>query len=267
MPSDKRYRILSTKTVGQQLVRMAAEQHIFILEKAFINIQALVTDNLKQRIHQLFQQQATVIFTSANAVNTLHEHYLHPDGKYYYTTWTAFPPNTTDDDFQAFKNGGFYNPGWKVYCLEGATSQAVKQSEIRCHIAGTAANAAALAEVIIKNEEKGPLVFFCGDQRRDELPDLLRQQGVVLEEVIVYETMATPTITGEEYDGILFLSPSAVRSFFSVNILPPQTVCFSIGPTTARTLQEYTGNKIITSANPTMDELVQTTISYFNNIN
>jgi len=269
MPSNKRYRILSTKAVDQALITIAAEQNIDIEAKRFISIQPLITDSLKQRIHQLFQEKATVIFTSVNAVETLRDHYLHPEGKYYYGTWMAFPPNVTDEAVEAYKKGGFFSPGWNVYCLEGATQQALKHEDNRFRhtISGTAANAASLAQEIIKNGEKGPLVFFCGDKRRDELPDLLRQHNIALEELIVYETTETPVLTGQEYDGILFLSPSAVESFFSVNSLPQQTVCFSIGPTTARALQKYTGNKIITSTNPSMEQLVLTTIFYFNNIN
>lgn len=238
MPLNKRYRIFSTKAVDQSLITMAAEQNIDIEAKGFISIQPLVTHNLKQRIHQLFQEKATVIFTSANAVDALQEHYLRPG-----------------------------SPGWNVYCLEGATQLALKRADIRHRITGATANAASLAAEIISNNEKGPLIFFCGNKRRDELPDLLRQHNINVEELVVYETTATPALTGQEYDGILFLSPSAVQSFFSVNSLPPHTVCFSIGPTTARALQEYTNNKIITSASPAMDQLVQTTILYFNNIN
>lgn len=238
MPLNKRYRIFSTKAVDQSLITMAAEQNIDIEAKGFISIQPLITDNLKQRIHQLFQEKATVIFTSANAVDALHDHYLHPGPS-----------------------------GWNVYCLEGATQQALKRAGILYQISGTAANAASLAAEIINNNEKGPLIFFCGNKRRDELPDQLRRHNITVEEVIVYETTATPALAGQDYDGILFLSPSAVESFFSVNRLPSHTVCFSIGPTTARALQEYTNNKIITSARPAMDQLVQTTILYFNNIN
>lgn len=267
MPSNKRYRILSTKAVDQALITIAAEQYIDIEAKGFISIEPLITDALKQRIHQLCQEKATVIFTSANAVNTLLRHYMNPDGKYYYGAWTAFPPNMTEEELEAFEKGGFFFPGWNVYCLEGATQHALKRGVIRHSIAGTATSAASLAAEIIKNGEKGPLVFFCGDKRRDELPDLLRQHNITVEELIVYETTVTPGQTEQEYDGVLFLSPSAVESFFSVNSLPPHTICFSIGPTTARALREYTNNKIITSASPGMDQLVQTTILYFNNIN
>jgi uroporphyrinogen-III synthase len=267
MPLNKRYRIFSTKAVDQSLITMAAEQNIDIEAKGFISIQPLITDDLKQRIHQLFQEKATVVFTSANAVDTLRDHYLHPEGKYYYGTWTAFPPNVTDEQFGAFKKDGFFSPGWNVYCLEGATQQALKRADIQHRITGTAANAASLATEIIKNNEKGPLIFFCGNKRRDELPDLLRQHNITVEELVVYETTATPALAGQDYDGVLFLSPSAVQSFFSVNSLPPHTVCFSIGPTTAHALQEHTDNKIITSTSPAMAQLVQTTILYFNNIN
>ena len=38
-----------------------------------------------------------------------------------------------------------------------------------------------------------------------------------VDEVIVYKTIETPKVLTKQYDGILFFSPSAVKSFFSKN--------------------------------------------------
>lgn len=264
---NKRYRILSTKTVSPALISLAASQHVDIDAKPFISTTPLITDALKLRVHQLLRQMATVVFTSANAVSALQDHYLTADGKYYYGDWLSFPPGTPEEQIDAFRQEGFYSPGWKTYCLEGATSKALSDSAIRHEIIATAPDAAALARQIILREETGPIVFFCGDRRRDELPAILAQHGIPLDEIIIYTTTETPVIANEHYDGILFLSPSAVQSFFSVNGLPPHTVCFSIGHTTAKALEEYTRNKIIISTSQRMNDMVQTAINYFNNIN
>ncbi|QHS60294.1 uroporphyrinogen-III synthase [Chitinophaga agri] len=267
MQLNKRYRLLSTKTVSTELISVAASANVDIDAQAFINTAPLVTDALKQRIHQLLRQMATVIFTSANAVSAIHDHYLTADGKYYYGDWVSFPPETTEEEIEAFRQNGYYTPGWKVYCLEGATANTLRESGIRHEIIATAADAAGLAHQIIQRKEEGPLVFFCGDRRRDELPDILAGNGIQLDEIIVYATTATPVVAANDYDGILFLSPSAVQSFFSANQLPTHTVCFSIGNTTAKALEQYTGNKIIISTQQRMTDLVLTAINYFNNIN
>ena len=267
MPSNNRYRILSTKDVDLRLIELAGAQGFDIVTQSFINIRPLITDALKERLHQLLQQKIYAVFTSANAVNTIAQHYLQPDGKFYFGDWTSFPPNVTEEYVNEWKKGGFYSPGWDTFCLEGATQEAVKNAGINCRIKATGTKAADLAQNIIDQGDITSVVFFCGNKRRGELPDMLRQHSISVEEVVVYETTETPAISTEDYDGIFFLSPSAVNSFFSVNRIPRHTVCFSIGPTTATALQDYTDNKIITSTGPSMSELVQTAIFYFNNIN
>ncbi|ACU63905.1 uroporphyrinogen-III synthase [Chitinophaga pinensis] len=248
MPSNKRYRILSTRAVDPELVSSAAEQSVDIIPQAFIRTRPRVDDRLLQQVQQLLKEKVTVVFTSVNAVNAIQNLYFR-----------ILPADAVTEQANM--------PGWDVYCLEGATKEALSRTAIPHNITGTAANAAMLAQTIVRNEEKGPLVFFCGDRRRDELPDILRQRNIGLNEVIVYETTETPAVTGATYDGIFFLSPSAVQSFFSVNHLAQHTVCFSIGPTTAAALEQHTNNKIIISTGQRMADMVQTAIFYFNNIN
>ena len=81
-------------------------------------------------------------------------------------------------------------------------------------VESTANDAVSLAELIAEDRFVDEVIFFCGDQRRDELPEILRQHEVVVNEIVVYQTIAVPHKIEKQYHGILFFSPSAVQSFF-----------------------------------------------------
>src|SRR4029077_17349519 len=131
-------------------------------------------------------------------------------------------------------------------------------------------NASELAGEIIDWGKTGkdtrPVVFFCGDQRRDELPKKLQQHGFDLEEIIVYKTIETTQEINDAYNGILFFSPSAVNSFFKTNKVTAHTVFFAIGETTANTIKGYTSNKIIISNTPAKDELLKQAVEWLKTI-
>ena len=84
----------------------------------------------------------------------------------------------------------------------------------------------ALAEKIIPEINDREVIFFCGNLRRNDLPDALRQKGITVREITVYQTSLTPVTIEKEYDAVLFFSPSAAESFFSKNSLPAKTVLF-----------------------------------------
>jgi uroporphyrinogen-III synthase len=219
--------LLSTKEIHTTLLAAAAEQGMDITVAQFIHIQPVAAD-------YSITDNSVVVFTSANAVN----------------------------------NVRLINPTWQIFCTGGATLEALLIRLPDAHIAATASNATALATHIIEQGNISTVVFFCGNIRRNELPDLLQQHHITVQEIVVYETIEAPAVTTNIYDGILFFSPSGVRSYFSLNTLPAHTVCFAIGNTTAHTLKEYTTNKIITNPDvPSSAQMVQTAISYFNNIN
>ena len=130
-------------------------------------------------------------------------------------------------------------------------------------IVGTGKDAQSLAEGMIGNGTK-EAVFFCGNIRRDELPQLLKQHQIDLKEMVVYQTNTTPYCIHKPYDAILFFSPSAVDSFFSANKVEGQTILFAIGNTTAKAIENYSFNKIVRSDSPEKDSLVRKAITYFN---
>ncbi|GEP96546.1 uroporphyrinogen-III synthase [Chitinophaga cymbidii] len=234
MSSDK-HRILSTKPLSAELVQQAAAQGIVVSEKAFIEVRPALTAASGKRSREILQNGGVIVFTSPNAVRIVAE---------------------ITENMDAV-----------VYCIQGATREAVEQHFPNARIAGTAADSKALATLVLQNSTITFVVFFCGNIRRNELPDMLRSRNVDVEEILVYETLETPAQLTETYDGLLFFSPSSVSSFFSGNTLPAQTVCFAIGHTTAAALRKVTENKVVVSTEPSVDALLQTVILYFDNIN
>jgi uroporphyrinogen-III synthase len=177
----------------------------------------------------LLKRPLTAVFTSNNAVKAMGE------------------------------NGG---GDWKIYCIGKMAAGRWGEKAI----AGSAASAKELAEKIIRTSAEREIHFFCGDRRRDELPDLLRKEGFIVHELIVYRTIETPHRVARRYDGISFYSPSGVDSFFSVNRVAPETPLFAIGETTADAIRLSCSNPVVVGQrqNPDKEELIRLMIEYFN---
>ncbi|MFT3826808.1 MAG: uroporphyrinogen-III synthase [Chitinophagaceae bacterium] len=236
--------VLSTKKISPSLKAVAVQHGIILREEEFISIQPILTEEKHREVTEwvLYPGELYVVFTSQHAVEYTALHF-EQDNTYY----------VTDQ--------------WKIFCMQGTTAQLVKKYLREKQIVATGANAAELAEAIINNGPIKQVVFFCGNLRREELPSLLKVKGIRVTEVVVYETQPTPAVTDTKVDAILFFSPSAVKSFFSVNTIPAATTCFAIGPTTAAEISKHTGNRIITGNAPSQETMMQGLFHYFNNIN
>jgi uroporphyrinogen-III synthase len=219
--------LLSTGTLPEGPVEEAANAGVTLDAVPFIGIE--YPDGMEE-IETLFLQPLTVVFTSVNAVNAV-ARWIHK------------------------------KPDWRVYCISGATFGAVVRLFGEKAVRGKAGSAAELAEVIREREagKTGELVFFCGDQRREDLPAL----GVT--EKIVYRTVLTPQKVARTYDGIAFFSPSAVESFFSVNVIAGGIPLFVIGPTTEAAIRARCTNPVITGEEPDKVKLVRQMTDHFLN--
>lgn len=119
-------------------------------------------------------------------------------------------------------------------------------------------NAKALAEQIIRKYAGRSFIYFCGNQRLDTLPGMLHEAGVRLEERVVYQTGLREEWFDEEFDAVLFFSPSGVRSFISANQLGDATA-LCIGPTTAQAVQKYTKEFLIAES-PTVEGVLESAL-------
>lgn len=225
------FTILSTRPLPASLLEEAAHKGFHIDCLSFVDTEPIRNDEVAAQIKAAASHTA-VVFTSMNAVEAVH-HYL---GQ---------------------------KPGWRIYAI-GNTTKLLAEEHLGT-IAGTADNAGALADTIISRGEK-EVTFFCGDIRRDELPDKLQEAGIELNEVMVYRTIETPHVLDKAYHGILFYSPSAVHAFFNSNSqLPESTDLFAIGTTTAAALNTYTTNRIYVADSPSKEQLVRDAMDYYRN--
>lgn len=226
----KTVKILSTRKLPDEASRRLRDQDIELVEQDFISISPDVSAETVERIKNI-QPGTTIVFTSANAVEAVKD---------------IFPAVAC-----------------RIFCISGRTREAVESAFTGSHIAATAEYGTGLAEKIIAAGVDN-VVFFCGSRRRDELPGMLAEKGITVEEHCVYQTVESPVKTGSDWQAVLFFSPSAVNSFFSANELQGQTVCFAVGSTTAGAIRQHTNNKIIEAAFPSAEELVAAVITYFN---
>lgn len=111
----------------------------------------------------------------------------------------------------------------------------------------TAQNGAELAHLIAKNHKNETFYYFCGNQRRDELPSILKEAGIICNEVVVYETHGYEQEFDQSFDGVLFYSPSGVKAFAKANSLK-NTTAFCIGETTAQEASIYFENIVVSNA-------------------
>lgn len=232
--------ILSTRPLSDSLIEEAATAGIVIDELSFIETEPILDIATQQEIEQAYLRSATVVFTSMNAVDAV-------------VTW---------QDGQ--------QPDWVIYCIGNTTKQLVKENFGANSVAGTAGSAAELADLIAEEADVDEVIFFCGDQRREELPAILSNNNIDVQEIVVYQTIPVHHKIEKTYAGILFFSPSAVESFFKKNKPANQTILFAIGNTTATEIKKFlsadkagTNNKIVISDAPGKESLVKQMMEFF----
>jgi uroporphyrinogen-III synthase len=223
----KNFRLLVTKKISPSIVLQAGLKGIDILEKEFIRIVPVANDQLNKKIHKLASGRHTVVFTSKNAVSFIGA------------------------------SNSFSNADWKIFCIEGATKNEVKKHIPAANIEGTAPNASMLAQVIADKSEDRKIIFFCGNKRIEDLPGFLLSRNFDVEEVIVYHTELVPQKIIDDFEAVAFFSPTAAESFFSVNQLKKNAVCFSVGRTTTEAIKKYTVNEVITADKPSEESILE----------
>lgn len=226
-----RVNILSTRPIGKTLIDEAASHNIIIDEISFIDTVEKIDDNTTKKIKELSNKNITAVFTSMNAVTAIGEHVA-------------------------------ANVPWKIFCTGNTTKDLLVNIFGEKNIAETADNALELAEKIVAANIVSKVYFFCGDLRRDELPEKLKANDIEVEEIMVYNTVFTSQRISKNYDGILFFSPSAVESFFLKNDAG-NSKFFAIGKTTAESVKAFTDQPVITAASPGKKKLVEEAIRYF----
>lgn len=227
------FTLLSTRPLDSASVAALQQAGVSVDVVECIHTSAVQDAALTNQVRALAAQQRLVIFTSMNAVEAL---------------------ATMLQGLQ---------PAWQIACIGQTTLQLVKQHFTNSTVVATGSDALDLAKHIVAFPAKDGAVFFCSNIRRHELPDYLQLHEVPLKELVVYHTHEVPVAIKKDYNGILFFSPSAVRSFFSANSVPHTTVLFAIGNTTAQALQTAGYSNIVVANVAAKEAMIETFLNWY----
>ena len=228
------FSILCTKILKPYITQQLVDNDFNVLEHDFIKIDPINNADFFTTVNE---HPPHFIFTSKNAVR-------------------CFVNEVSANKLKIKKNS--------IFCsLSGETQTALLEDGFKPSI--IADNAADLAMKIIKEGKIKAAIFLCGDKRKDELPYLLKEASITVKELILYKNILQPKKIKEPFQAILFLSPSALQSFFEQNDLPKTVACFCIGYSTANALKAYKiNNKVIISNYPSQQNMIDTVLDYFN---
>lgn len=218
--------ILSTKRLKPDIIRQALLDGLAIIDYDFISI------SLSMPVEPI-SLQPILVFTSKHAVQA----------------------------FVMMQSPALASNAYKAYCLGGETRTTL-ESIPGIEIIATANDALSLAKKIAEDKVR-EASFICGHQRRSELPDYLRKQGIKLQEIKLYITQHSGHPVKYVYKAVLFFSPSAVESFFQTNILSEGIPCFCIGETTATAARECTDNTILIAEEASQESIAISVKEYF----
>lgn len=216
--------VLSTKILGEGQKAPFREAGIKLVEYNAISI-----DFVSFSLHDRYQN---FICTSKNAIQALLAH------------WDA--------------NGASQQPHIRFFCVGDKTAALLHTKGYV--VVETATNSASLAKTIIEKYRLESFLFPCGNLKREELPQLLAQHQIALDEVEVYRTEARPQPFDTPFTEILFFSPSAVRSHASQNTMAGVTA-FCLGHTTAQEAQQYT-DRVMVAQKPSVEAVVNQVLTY-----
>ena len=219
-------RILSTKKLSKALKNKLSDAKIELVEKNFIQ-----TKSVDFETPQLNEY---LVFTSKEAVKSV----LKSDVKNVHSV--------------------------SCFCVGSKTRNFLEKKGFI--VLESADYAEELIQIIDSKYKNHSFTFFCGNIRRNTIPDFFQQNKIAYNEIVVYETKLKPHPIKETCDGVLFYSPSGVNSFLEKNTLENKT-CFCIGTTTAKALEnnpEASGHKnIVIASQPTVEYVIDEVIKYY----
>ncbi|MFD2100320.1 uroporphyrinogen-III synthase [Flagellimonas iocasae] len=161
---------------------------------------------------------------------------------------------TSKNAVKAFLNRteGTEYSNYKMFCVGEKTKRFLEENGLK--VSKVANNSSDLAHFIAENHQNEGFLFVCGNLRREELPQILSENNVQHKEVEVYQTHLNAKQFSRNFDGLLFYSPSGVRSYIQANRIAGESI-FCIGETTAAEASKYS-NQIIVANKPTVENVL-----------
>jgi hydroxymethylbilane synthase len=221
--ANKQTNVFSTKALTEDQKHLLAHK-ITVKSSDFIKVSL---NRIPKTV--LKSNLKNVIITSKNAVEAL-------------TT------NFSADELK-FKN---------IYCVGRRTKQLIEQKiGTVTHSENSAKN---LANYLVDYMEGTEITYFCSNLRLDDLPKILEDNNITVNEVEAYQTVYSSLKVDESTEGIMFYSPSTVQSYILQN--KAKKVAFCIGDTTAEEAKKHFKEVRIAKV-PTVESVIELVNDYY----
>ena len=124
-----------------------------------------------------------------------------------------------------------------------------------------AQNMLELVDFIQKTMKHERFLHICGNRKLDDFAAGMQKAGIFYAEVTAYHTHLVSRVQTPEPQGLLFFSPSGVKSYLQANSIG-SSWCFCIGETTATAVRPLTEHLTV-SPKPDADLLVAAAATHF----
>lgn len=113
-----------------------------------------------------------------------------------------------------------------------------------------------LAELLVENLRNSSFSYLCSEDRLDYLPNILKENKVVFEEVFTYQSNVVDAVPQGDYDIYLWFSPKGVMCYRE-NI-PNDAIHICIGQTTASVAKALYGeSKVYCPDQPKLEDVIE----------
>lgn len=215
--STKKTNVYSTKSFTEDQ-RLLFHEKVVTESSDFIKISL---NRIQPRI--LKNEIKNVVITSKNAVESLT------------TNYSAI-------ELQ-FKN---------IYCVGRRTKRLVENKIGK--VTHAEKNAKKLAEYLVEYIEGTEVTYFCSDLRLDDLPKILEENNIKVNEVEAYQTKYDGVKVDDSIESVMFYSPSTVESFVQKN--KAEIIAFCIGETTAKEARKHFDDVRVAKV-PTVESVIE----------
>ncbi len=122
-----------------------------------------------------------------------------------------------------------------IYCVGRRTKRLIENKIGK--VTHSEPNAKKIAEYLVEYIEGTEVTYFCSDLRLDDLPNILADNNITVNEVDAYSTKFASIKIDEKAEGVMFYSPSTVKSYMLEN--NGEKIAFCIGETTAAEAKKH----------------------------
>lgn len=135
----------------------------------------------------------------------------------------------------------------QIYCLSEKQEEILRAFGAEV-VRPSSPSAKVLADLLVRHRDNKKVIYLQGDKSLNKLPELLSEGQLDWQSVEVYKNTSVEILMNEVFDGYLFFSPSAIKSYkASGNFPQPKATVLAYGDKTAMTAWAEFPNVVLES--------------------